>query len=115
TGDHGLIVDGYVVNASAMVNGSTIHSVPLSDLPAEFSWWHIETEAHEVILAEGAAAETFIDAAGRAAFDNHDAYLDRFGTERLIPEMRLPRITASRLLPESIRARLEISAASLAA
>ncbi|MEM6323999.1 MAG: Hint domain-containing protein, partial [Pseudomonadota bacterium] len=37
TGDHGLIVDGYVVNASAMVNGSTIHSVPLSDLPAEFS------------------------------------------------------------------------------
>lgn len=61
-----------------------------------------------MILANGAPTETFLDAAGRAAFDNHAEYLNLYGTERIIPEMRAPRIASRRLLPDAIRARLGI-------
>jgi len=110
TADHGMILDGLVINAGALVNGTTIALVPLSDLPARVTYYHVETEAHDVIVANGAAAETFVDYAGRAAFDNHDEYLALYGGDRIIPEMRNPRITAQRHLPEKIRARLGLDA-----
>ena len=107
--DHGMIVDGLVVNAAALVNGTSIDFVPLAELGPRFTWYHVETEAHDAILAHGAPAETFLDVAGRAAFDNHDEYLTLYGTKRIIPEMPLPRISSRRLLPETIKARLGIA------
>jgi len=108
TADHGMIVDGLVINASALVNGTTIDWVPLAELPDSFTVYHVETEDHDVILANGAAAETFIDYVGRAAFDNHGEYLELYGCERIIPEMARPRISTPRLLPDAIKARLGI-------
>ncbi len=107
--DHGMIVDGMVVNAGALVNDATIRFVDLADMPAEFTYWHIETEAHDEILANGAPAETFVDYIGRKAFDNHQEYLDLYGCERIIPEMKRLRISAQRQLPESTAARLGIT------
>ncbi|KMW56064.1 hypothetical protein AIOL_001016 [Candidatus Rhodobacter oscarellae] len=107
--DHGMIVDGLVINASALVNGDTVRFVPVSEMPQEFTYYHIETENHDVILANGAPSETFIDVAGRAAFDNYQEYLDLYGAERIIPEMRMPRISTARLLPQAIKDRLAIS------
>jgi hypothetical protein len=66
------------------------------------------TTHHDVVLANGAATETFVDAAGRAGFDNHQEYLDLYGAERIIPEMNTPRISTQRLLPDAIKARLGI-------
>ncbi len=108
TADHGMIVDGYVVNASALINGDSIDWVPMADLPDRFTVYHVETEEHDVILANGAASETFIDVAGRAAFDNYAEYLDLYGAERIIPEMTRHRITTQRLLPEAIKARIGV-------
>ena len=107
--DHGMVVDGLVINASALVNGDTIRFVAASEMPAEFTYYHIETEAHDVILANGAASETFIDVTGRAAFDNHQEYLSLYGVERIIPEMPALRISSQRLVPHSIKQRLGIS------
>ena len=107
--DHGMILDGLVVNAGAMVNGSSIRFVPLSEMPARFIWWHIETEAHDVILANGAPSESFIDYTGRKAFDNYAEYLDLYGADHLIAEMPAPRVSAQRQLPASLRARLGIA------
>ena len=103
TGDHGMIVGDWVINASALVNHRTVfwHCAG-----PNYTVYHIETEAHDVILANGAAVETFIDAAGRAAFDNYQEYLDLYGTERMIPQMNHPRISSARLIPEAIRTRL---------
>ncbi|MBT8412272.1 MAG: Hint domain-containing protein [Octadecabacter sp.] len=70
TADHGMILDNLLINASALVNGTTIAFVPLSELPALVTCYHIEIEPHDVILANGAPSETFVDAVGRAAFDN---------------------------------------------
>jgi hypothetical protein len=105
SGDHALEIDGYLINAGALVNGRTIHQV--AEMPkAGFTYYHVETDAHELILAEGCAAESFIDYAGRDGFVNGD---DRAG-EPPIREMDLPRISDVRLVPDSIRTRLGIGA-----
>ena len=106
TADHGMIIDGFVINASALVNGNTIDFVPVTELKESFTVYHIETENHDVILANGAPAETFIDAAGRASFDNYQEYLKLYRSERIIPEMSYPRISSRRLLPNGIKTRL---------
>ncbi len=108
TADHGMIVDGLVINASALVNGASIAFVPHSDLPDQITYFHIETEAHDVILANGAPAETFVDYVQREAFDNYQEYLDLYGADRIIWEMARPRIGAQRLVPNAIKARLGI-------
>jgi len=109
SGDHGLIIDGLVINAGALVNNSTIRYVPMADLPPVFTYYHVETEDHDVILANGVPAETFIDYAGRTRFNNYQEYVDLYGTERIIPEMDRPRISSRRQVPEAIKARLDTS------
>ncbi len=108
TGEHGMIVDGHVINASALVNGTSIDFVPMGDLPETFTVYHVETEAHDVILANGARSETFIDYRGRRAFDNCQEYMEIYGAERIIPEMHRPRISSARHLPDEIANRLGI-------
>lgn len=109
TADHGMILDGVIVNAGALVNGDTIQPVPRNQLPPRYRVWHIETEAHEVLLAEGAPTESFIDYSGRAAYDNHADYLARFGVDRSFAEMSLPRVTSRRMLTPALRARLRLA------
>jgi hypothetical protein len=113
TADHGMVIDGYVVNAAALVNGSTIDFVPMAELPDGFTVYHIETEDHDVILANGAPSETFIDYRARSHFDNHDEYLELYGAERIIPEMPRPRISSARMLPKGVRARLGLDEVEL--
>lgn len=103
TADHGMVMDGYVINASALVNGDTIDFVPMAELSDSFTVYHIETENHDVILANGAPSETFIDVAGRRAFDNYQEYLDLYGHERIIPKMPQHRISSARLVPQDIK------------
>jgi len=106
TADHGMVLDGLVVNAGALVNLDTILWVPMAELATPFTVYHVETEAHEEILANGAPTETFIDYVGRQAFDNYDEYLALHGADRIIRESPKPRISASRLLPPALKARL---------
>lgn len=106
TGEHGMLIDGLVINAAALVNGTTIDWVPLDEIADVVTYYHVETEAHDAILAEGTAAETFIDYLDRRAFDNYQEYLDLYGAEWIIREMPRPRISAARLVPETIRQRL---------
>jgi len=99
--DHAICLDGILVNAGALVNGTTITQV--RDMPLDgFTYYHVETDAHQLLLAEGVAAESFIDYAGRDSFVN--------GGERAvaatIPEMDLPRISDARLVPEAMQERL---------
>lgn len=112
TADHALILDGLAINASALVNGSSITFEPLDSLPDQFTYYHVETEGHEVILANGAPAETYIDYVARSAFNNYAEYLELYGEDKVITEMAIPRISASRMVPECVRARLaEVKAA----
>ena len=64
--DHALFLDGVLVPAGLLVNGTTI----TSDLVELVEYFHVELERHDVILAEGAAAETYLDTGNRSTFAN---------------------------------------------
>jgi hypothetical protein len=98
--DHAIAIDGMLINAGALVNGTTIRQ-ERGKMPDGFAYYHVETQAHELLLAEGVAAESFIDYAGRDSFDKGGE-----AEPRAIPEMDLPRVSSSRLVPGHIRDRL---------
>jgi hypothetical protein len=98
--DHAIELDGFLVNAGALVNDSTIYQVV--QMPQDgFTYYHVETDAHELLLAEGCPAESFVDYAALETFDNAD---EREGSS--VSEMPLPRISAARMLPQSVKDRL---------
>jgi hypothetical protein len=112
TSDHALLLDGVLVNAGALVNGTTIRRLTDAELGARCTVFHIETENHEVILAEGTPAETFIDTVTRARFDNFAEWQSRHGAETEdMAELDLPRAASARQVPHALRARIAAIAA----
>ena len=64
---HAMFLDGILVPAEALVNGSSITQATAID---KVTYWHIELDSHDIILAEGAPSESFLDEDSRAMFDN---------------------------------------------
>lgn len=112
TADHALLLDGVLCNASALVNGRDIVREPLAALPERVTYWHVETEGHAVILANGVAAETFVDLVSRHAFDNFAEYRALYGETASIPELSYPRALSARQVPASIRTALGLNRAA---
>jgi hypothetical protein len=107
---HALLVDGILVSAEALVNGTSILRAPA---PADsFVYFHVETADHSLILANATPAETFLDHATRRAFDNWQEHPDA-GAEAPIQELDLPRARSWRQLPLATRQRLESRAMAL--
>lgn len=102
--DHALLLDGLLINAGALANGDNIRRLERSEVPQELHYYNIETDAHEALLAEGAAAESFVDYRGRDTFDNVAEYRALYGVDRPIREMPLPRIARASLVPRPILA-----------
>ena len=106
TADHGMLVGGVICHAGALVNGTTITRVPLAEMGETYTVYHVETEAHEIILANGAPAETFIDNVSRRAFDNYAEFEALYGDVPEMQELPYPRAMSARQVPQAIRARL---------
>ena len=98
--DHAMLVQGCLVHAGALVNGRSI--LRIKQWQGDVQYVHIETEAHELILAEGAAAETFMDDDARHRFDNHAEFAQLYPDAQPMVEMELPRICYARQLPKAI-------------
>ena len=105
-----MLVDGVLCEAGVLVNGTTITRVPLSEFGESYTVYHVETEDHEIVLANGAPTETFVDNISRRAFDNHAEFADLYGEQPEMKELPHPRASIARHLPERIRNRLGIGA-----
>ena len=69
--EHSLYIDGVLVQAKHLINGATIVQ---AESVERVEYWHIELAAHDVILADGAPAETFVDCDNRFMFHNAAEY-----------------------------------------
>ncbi|WP_420394913.1 Hint domain-containing protein [Nioella sp.] len=109
TADHGMLVDGVICHAGALVNGTTITRVPMEEMGESYTVYHIETEAHEIILANGAPAETFIDNVSRRVFDNYAEFEALYGDVPEMEELPYPRAMSARQVPAHIARLLGVS------
>ncbi|MEO3471115.1 Hint domain-containing protein [Roseomonas sp. CAU 1739] len=66
--DHSIFVDGHLVPAKHLVNGSSI----IQELWCpEVTYWHVELPAHGLLVSEGAVTESYFDDGNRKHFDNY--------------------------------------------
>ena len=65
--DHALFLDGVLVQAKDLVDGTMI--APDRRL-SHVTYFHVELDQHDVLLAEGAPAESFLDTGHRGLFEN---------------------------------------------
>jgi hypothetical protein len=70
--DHAIFVDGKLICARQLVNGTTI--IQEQDWTS-VDYYHVELDAHAILLAEGLPAESYLDTGNRGFFGNADAPL----------------------------------------
>jgi hypothetical protein len=89
SGHHCLYINGLLIPARDLVNGRSI--TLLSSMEADvLEYLHIELEDHDVILANGAPAETLEGTVDRADFDNFDEYVTLYGATLTSPTLYAP-------------------------
>jgi hypothetical protein len=64
---HSILVDGVLIQAEKLVNGASITQVPLTSV----EYWHVELDSHDILLAEGLPAESYLDTGNRTGFFNN--------------------------------------------
>jgi Hint domain len=89
TGGHALLIDGVLVPAELLINGTTITRDEAREYD-ELEFRHIKLESHDVIYAEGVPAETLINVQESAV--NFADYLRRYGTAATDEEHCAPHI-----------------------
>jgi autotransporter-associated beta strand protein len=87
---HSLACEGALIPASALLNGVSLAQVDVESV----TYWHVELDAHDVILAEGLPAESYLDTGNRTDFANGGAFIAAH------PDFR-PRNEAQTCLPLS--------------
>ncbi len=83
--DHAMLVDGALIPARMLVNH---RSITQDAAATRVTYFHIELDRHDVILAEGAPTESYFDTGNRDFFANAAVTM-------LSPVIQLPRTPAS--------------------
>jgi ELWxxDGT repeat protein len=62
--DHAVFADGVLIPVRYLINGRTV----AQERAARITYWHVELPRHAVLLAEGLAAESYLETGQRDAF-----------------------------------------------
>ena len=100
--DHAMLLDGFLVPARCLTNGTTITRQRRLD---QVDYVHVELESHDVIFAEGAPSETFLDDDSRGMFHNAAEFATLYPGQAVSGTFCAPRLTDGVEL-ETIRQRL---------
>ena len=73
------VVDEVFVPVDHLINGVTI----FREAVAEVTYWHVELESHDVLLAEGMPCESYMDAGNRAFFGREYGRLETIDPGRV--------------------------------
>jgi Hint domain len=68
---HAMLLQGVLIEAQDLINGVSIVQAAHVD---EIEYFHIELDCHDIIIAEGALSESFVDHDSRGLFHNADEY-----------------------------------------
>ena len=100
TDSHCFLINGLLIRAIDLVNGATIaKKAPASR--DQLDYYHIELADHDVIIANGAPAETLRAEAGeRQNFDNFDEYVRLYGPEPATVPACAPLVANKNLIQE---------------
>jgi hypothetical protein len=79
---HAVYLEGVLIEVKDLVNGVSVVQAERVD---KVEYFHIELESHDVIIAEGALSETFIDDDSRAMFHNAHDYDTLYAEEHTAP------------------------------
>ncbi len=100
---HAIYVDGILIPAWRLINGVTITQAASVE---RVSYFHIELADHDVILAEGCPAESFLDDGFRNRFHNHYEFYTLYPNDRAVSKVsHLPRVEDGFLL-QAVQQRL---------
>ncbi|HEX7390171.1 MAG TPA: Hint domain-containing protein, partial [Acidiphilium sp.] len=100
---HAMFIDDVLIPAFLLVNGTSIVQAERVDM---VEYFHLELESHDIIVAEGALSESFVDDDSRGMFHNAKTYDTLYPDAPRIPARYCaPRVEDGELL-EAIRNRL---------
>ncbi|OZI75701.1 Hint domain-containing protein [Bordetella genomosp. 2] len=102
---HHMFFDGKLIPAMLLVNGKTI----TQDFSRQsFEYFHVELDRFDILLAEGAAAESYVDTGNRSMFQNADsvAMNPDFGPAEGRPAIDGIEVLSSGPAVEAVRKRL---------
>ena len=109
---HAMYLEGVLIEAKDLLNGV---SVVQAERPKKVEYYHIELDSHDVIIAEGAFSESFIDDDSRGMFHNAQEYDMLYADEVAPPKSYCaPRLDEGYEV-EAVRRRLALRAGTLRA
>ncbi len=107
--EHAMFLDGLLIPARCLVNGTTI--VQERGL-GRVDYFHIELDSHDVLLAEGAPSESFLDDDSRGMFHNSSEFAALYPDAPVSGRFCAPKVDKGYQL-EAIRQRLAVVAGEM--
>jgi len=69
--EHAVWLDGVLTPVRCLVNGATIQADPVRQV----TYYHVELDRHDIVLAEGLACESYLDCGNRDGFANAEGFI----------------------------------------
>ena len=106
--EHAMLLEGLLVPARCLVNGTTI----MQERGLErVDYFHVELESHDMLLAEGAPSESYLDDDSRGLFHNGHQFAALYPGRAMTGVFCAPKVDEGYQL-EAIRQRLAQAAAA---